>query len=132
MRADRKWEQAYINENNMETIVESLILVPKYFFSFLFVPIANGSKINVWIQGTKVGDDCFFHDGVQMPTDLNEFCPLILTSIVDEIHLRADGSTTFSCVDMIPIAGYTFLCEQYSRFTIYLKKVWNKNMTRLV
>lgn len=80
----------------METIVESLILVPKDIVFLSLVPIANGSKIDPWIQVTKVGDDCFFHDGAQMPTDLNAFCPLILTSTVDEIHLRADGSTTYN------------------------------------
>lgn len=103
----------------MDTIVESLILAPKDIGFLSLVPIANGSKIDPWIQVTKVGDDCFFHDGAQMPTDLNAFCPLILTSTLDEIHLRAEGSTTFSCVDMIPTAGYTFLCEQYRQFTIY-------------
>lgn len=83
------------------------------------VPIANGSKIDVWIQGTKVGDEWLFNDGAQMSTDFNAICPLILSSTISEIHLRAHGSTTFSCLDMIPSVEYSFMCEHYRQFTIY-------------
>lgn len=83
------------------------------------VPIANGSKIDVWIQGTKVGDEWFFNDGAQMSTDFNAICPLILSSTISEIHLRAHGSTKFSCLDMIPSVEYSFMCEHYRQFTIY-------------
>nr|XP_034319353.1 uncharacterized protein LOC117687213 [Crassostrea gigas] len=85
----------------------------------ILVPIANGSKIDVWIQGTKVGDEWFFNDGAQMSTDFNAICPLILSSTISEIHLRAHGSTTFSCLDMIPSVEYSFMCEHYRQFTIY-------------
>lgn len=83
------------------------------------VPIAHGSKIDVWIQGTKVGEEWFFNDGAQMSTDFNVICPLVLTSTISEIHLRAHGSTTFSCLDMKPSVEYSFMCEYYRQFTIY-------------
>eukprot|EP00105_Crassostrea_gigas_P002472 XP_011415016.1 PREDICTED: uncharacterized protein LOC105319257 [Crassostrea gigas] len=83
------------------------------------LPIANGSTIDVWIQGTKVGNDWFFHDGSKMPEDFDAICPLALDNNVNETHLRVHGSSTFPCWDMVPTRRYSFLCEQYRQFTIY-------------
>lgn len=86
--------------------------------SLYSVPIANGSRIDVWIQGTKVDNEWFFHDGSMMPTDFNAICPQTLSD-VNETHLRAQGSGTFKCLDMFPTEWYSFICEYYRRFSIY-------------
>uniref|UniRef100_K1QEB5 C-type lectin domain-containing protein n=1 Tax=Magallana gigas TaxID=29159 RepID=K1QEB5_MAGGI len=83
------------------------------------LPIANGSTIDVLIQGTKERNEWFFHDGSKMPEDFDAICPLALNNNVNEKHLRVHGSSTFSCWDMVPIRRYSFLCEQYHKFTIY-------------
>lgn len=89
-----------------------------YFFQCL-VPIANGSTIDVWIQGIKVENELFFHDKSRMPTNFDEICPLSLAGDEYEIHVRARGSSTFTCHDMNPTTEYSFMCEYYRHFTKY-------------
>lgn len=60
-----------------------------YWHSFylLPVPIANGSTIDVWIQGEKYAGGYIFHDGSPFPTDFGTgtFCPVELNSDPNEI-----------------------------------------------
>lgn len=90
------------------------------------VPIANGSTIDVWIQGEKYAGGYIFHDGSSFPTDFGTgtFCPVQLNPDPNEIRFRAHGSSTFDCRDRAQHHLYSFLCEYYRRFTI-----WNKQCT---
>lgn len=90
------------------------------------VPIANGSTIDVWIQGEKYAGGYIFHDGSSFPTDFGTgtFCPVQLNPDPNEIRFRAHGSSTFDCRDRAQHHLYSYLCEYYRRFTI-----WNKQCT---
>lgn len=89
-------------------------------FDLLPVPIANGSTIDVWIQGEKYAGGYIFHDGSPFPTDFGTgtFCPVELNSDPNEIRFRAHGSTTFECWDRAQHHLYSYLCEYSRRFTI--------------
>lgn len=128
MRDDRKWERTIynINENMMETIVKSWIFVPKDLFFLFLVPIANGSKIDVWIQGTKVGGNWFFHDGAQMPTDLNALCPLILTITVDEYIFEQTGGQHFPVWTWFQLRGTLFFANNTASLLYIGKSVKHK------
>lgn len=84
------------------------------------VPIANGSTIDVWIQGEKYAGGYIFHDGSPFPSDFGTgtFCPVELNPDPNEIRFRAHGSTTFECWDRAQHHLYSYLCEYYRRFTI--------------
>lgn len=78
-----------------------------YFNELNLVPIANNSRIHVWVQGEKVGGEWQFDDGTLIP----DFCPISTTNGPDEIHLRARGSTSFNCADAPNMSEFHYSCE---------------------
>lgn len=79
------------------------------------MPIANGARINVWVQGEKTGGQWQFDDGTQIP----HVCPLVTENKPDEIHLRARGTTNFDCRDAAESVLYHFTCV-YQRWNIHV------------
>lgn len=92
-----------------------------HIFFLCLAPIANGSKISldVWIQGKKVENEWFFHDGSKMTEYLNAICQPILDDDVNKNYLQVFGSSTFYCKNMHLTRENSFLCEYYRQFTIY-------------
>ncbi|XP_052695678.1 uncharacterized protein LOC128174083 [Crassostrea angulata] len=79
-------------------------------FKDYHVPIANNSIIHVWVQGEKVGGQWQFDDGTLIPG----FCPIRMSNKPGEVHLRAEGSTSFKCTDFHNGGPFHYSCE-YNR-----------------
>lgn len=78
-----------------------------YFNKLNLVPIANNALLQVWVQGEKVEGQWLFDDGTQIP----DFCPIGMTHGLDEIHLRAYGTTSFDCLDEAYFSKKHYSCE---------------------
>lgn len=78
-----------------------------YFTKLNLVPIANNALLQVWVQGEKVGGEWQFDDGTQIP----EYCPISMTSNPEEVHLRARGTTSFTCYDDPNFSNNHYSCE---------------------
>lgn len=78
-------------------------------FFLILVPIANNSVIQVWVQGEKVRGQWQFDDETPIP----DFCPINMSNQTGEIHLRANGSTSFTCIDIYNRGPYHYSCEYY-------------------
>lgn len=81
----------------------------KHWFVYLLVPVANNTLIQVWIESEKVGGQWQFHDGSPIP----DVCPILMSNGTEEIHLRAKGSTSFSCFDAPNNNTYHYSCEYH-------------------
>ena len=77
--------------------------------------VANGVRINVWIQSEKVGTEWQFHDGSPMPMDTDDVCVRVLTDVPHETRIRVRGSTEFKCWDHEEAEQFSYLCEYYRK-----------------
>lgn len=82
----------------------------EFVFFLILVPIANNSIIEVWVHGEKIGSQWQFDDGTPIP----DFCPISMTNGTSEVHLRARGTTSFTCADFHNGGPFHYSCE-YNR-----------------
>lgn len=82
--------------------------------NFVLVPIANNAIINVWVQGEKIEGQWLFDDGTPIPN----FCRISTSNGPKEVHLRAHGSASFSCIDAPNSDPYHYSCEYHRLLSI--------------
>lgn len=63
----------------------------------------------MWVQGEKIGNQWLFDDGTPIPN----YCPIIMGTEPAEIHLRANGSASFICIDAYNSNKYHYTCEYH-------------------
>lgn len=82
----------------------------------IFLPFSTNRQqnTNVWIESIKVGGQWKFHDGSPVP----DFCPISTSGHPEEVHLRAKGSTDFTCLDCPGMDMYHYSCEYHRLLTI--------------
>lgn len=71
------------------------------------MPIANNTLIEVWVQGEKVEGQWQFDDGTPIP----DVCPTVMSNEQVEVHIRAWGSTSLTCVDAPNSKLYHYSCK---------------------